>query len=150
MIHKAEEDGPMKTNRKLQVLLAAASSLLIAAALVVGAAAAPDPFKGTWYSVDTDGSNQTLHVGGGPGGTYHVRYHDDGATVCGVDPVTDVILYAASGSGALTSAGNVLSGDVALYCFASPRLFYGNVTLTYSYNAGTDTLTDFWGIVWHR
>jgi len=77
-----KEMAQMKKTKKSVPMLAVAASLLMAAVLVVGAAAAPDPFKGKWHSIDVDGSNQTLQVGGGPGGSYHVRYYDDGATVC--------------------------------------------------------------------
>jgi hypothetical protein len=139
----------MNMKKKLLALLAAGSSLMMAAVLVVAAAAAPDPFKGTWYSVDNaDTSNQTLHVGGGPGSSYHVRYYDDGASVCGWNPGSSG--PAASAQGSLSASGYVLSGDLPVYCLASPRYLWGTNTFVFTYDPGTDTLTDSHGVVWHH
>jgi hypothetical protein len=137
----------MKKTRKMVRLLATAASLVMAAVLVVGAAAAPDWFKGTWYSVDlADGSNQTLRIGGGPGNSYHVRYYDDGASVCGWHPVTGG--DAASAQGSLTATDNVLSGNMDVYCLASPRYLYANGDFRYTYDSVEDTLTDQHGNTW--
>ena len=134
----------MNKMKKLVPLLASASALLVAAMLVVGAAAAPDPFKGKWTSVDIDGSNQTLLVGGGPAGSYHVRYHDDGATVCAAD-----LSIAASAVGALGSSGDTISGLMPVYCLASPRYLYDlDSYFQYTYYPATDTLVDQHGTVW--
>jgi len=141
----------MKETRKMVRLLATAASLLMAAVLVVGAAAAPDPFKGTWYSVDIfDGSNQTLHIGGGPGNSYHVRYYDDGASVCETPrpPYGGPWLYAASASGTLEASDFVLSGNLPVYCLAHPRHLYANGDFRYTYDSVGDTLTDQHGNIW--
>jgi hypothetical protein len=143
----------MNMKKKLLALLAAGSSLMMAAVLVVAAAAAPDPFKGTWYSVDPfDGSNQTLHVGGGPGSSYHVRYYDDGASVCALDLST-----AASASGFLTatgtSIGDQLSGDLPVYCLASPRTWYGDLTFTFTLDGDTlvqQVQAPYYVVTWHH
>ena len=134
----------MKKMRKLVPVLASASSLLIAAVLVVGAAAAPDPFKGKWHSTDTDGSNQTLFVGGGPGSSYHVRYYDDGATVCAPD-----LSVAASAIGALGRSGDTISGLVPVYCLASPPYVY-DLHSYFEYTLVGTTLVDQWGTIWTR
>jgi len=136
-----------KTKRWIP-LSATALSLLVTAMLVIGAAAAPDPFKGTWHSIDTDGSNQTLHIGGGPGGSYHMVYYDDGASVCGFDANGD-FLAAASAVGRLGPLGNTISTLAPVYCLASPRYLYDlDAYFEYTYQAGTDTLVDQWGTVW--
>ena len=107
-----------KLNRK-EMYLTITSSLLIAAVFAGGAAAAGDPLRGIWYSTDVpDGSSQSLIVGGGPGDTYHVRFVDDGATVCNPD-----LSVAASATGFLTGVGYVLSGELPVYCLASPPTF---------------------------
>src|SRR5574340_36436 len=140
----------MKTTRKVIPWLAATSSLLLAAVMVIGAAAAPDPFKGQWRSTDTDGSTQTLRIGGGPDGSYHIVYYDDGATVCGLDENGD-FLAAASAVGRLGPSGDTISGLAPVYCMASPRYLYDlDVYFEYTYQAGTDTLLDVHGVTWSR
>ncbi len=138
----------MNKNRKYLALAATALSIMIAAVLVVGAAAAPDPFKGTWYSVDIDTSNQTLRIGGGPGSSYHARYYDEGASVCGWIPGASG--PAASANGSLSATGLVLSGSLPVYCLTSPRTFYGDGSFTFTYDPGTDTMLDSWGVTWHH
>jgi hypothetical protein len=138
----------MNKHKKTNPLAALALSILIAAVLVVGAAAAPDPFKGNWYSVDIDGSNQTLLIGGGPGSSYHVRYYDDGASVCGWTPGASGL--AASANGSLSASGFVLSGSMPVYCLTSPRTFWDNSAFAFTYNPATDTLTDLSFVTWHR
>ena len=149
---RTEEDDKMNMKKKLLALLAAGSSLMMAAVLVVAAAAAPDPFKGTWYSVDPfDGSNQTLHVGGGPGSSYHVRYYDDGASVCGWNPVIGG--PAASANGFLTAIGDQLSGNLPVYCLASPRTLWGDFTFTFTLDGDTliqQVQAPHDVVIWHR
>lgn len=124
--------------------------LLIALLIASPAGAKPDPFIGVWTSVDIDSSNQTLTIGGGGGGTRHVRYYDDGATVCGLDPDTGDFLFAASARGTLSASGNTLSGYLDLYCQTSPPSLNGNYLFTYTYDPAADTLTDWLGVVWSR
>ena len=52
-------------------------------------AAPPDPFRGTWKSIDVDGSNQTLSFGG-VGETRMVHLFDDFASLapCSGGPAT--------------------------------------------------------------
>jgi hypothetical protein len=45
-----------------------------------GGAASENPFIGAWESTDFDGSYQTLTIGGGGGGVYHVTVVDDKAS----------------------------------------------------------------------
>jgi hypothetical protein len=88
------------------------SILLITATFVVTAGARSDPFVGNWTSTDTDGSHQTLTIGGGSDDSYHVRYYDFGASTCGLDPTTGDILYAASAEGTLSLSGYMLYGTL--------------------------------------
>ena len=137
--------------RSVRFLFIVASLLLLSALTVTSVLAARDPFKGFWWSIDTfDGSYQTLHIGGGPGDTYNVRYYDYRASLCGLDPDTGDILYAASGRGRLTGSGNELTGTLTVYCRTHPPTFLLDVTGTYVYDASTDTFTDDWGAVWSR
>ena len=137
----------MTTPRSRRVI-AAATAVLMAAVLVVQAAAAPNPFKGAWYSQDSDTSNQMLRIAGGPAGSYRVRYYDDGASVCGWTQTGGG--PAASARGVLTGPGFEISGDLPVYCLTSPRYLFATVTFTYTYDPGTDTLTDGFGTEWHR
>ncbi len=124
--------------RRFTPAVSVALSIVMAAVLVAEAAAAPDPLKGKWYSVDTDGSNQTMHVGGGPGSSYNVRYYDDGASVCGWTLADGG--PAASAQGRLSASGNVLSGDMPVYCLTHPRSLWGTGAFEFTYDLGTDTL----------
>ena len=135
-------------NKRFVPLIAAAFSLLMAVVLVVGAAAAPDPFRGKWYSTDEDLSSQSLVIGGGPGGSYHVRYFDDGATACGWSEESGG--PAASATGFLSASGFVLSGDLPVYCLTTPpHLLDGSpFEFAFTYDSGTGFLTDNHGIVW--
>lgn len=132
----------MDKRRKVISVVAAAGTLLLAAVLVIGAAAAPDPFKGKWHSIDIDGSYQTLQIGGGPGSSYHVRYFDEGASVCAVDMLT-----AASANGSLTATGDTLSGVIQLYCLFSPPEAYESGTY-FEYTLVGGNLVDLWGTTW--
>jgi hypothetical protein len=120
-------------------------SLLSAAALVVAlagvATAAPsDPFKGAWASIDTDGSNQTLTFGGN-GSTRRVTLFDDGASVCdGMVPAT--------GRGTGTVDGSSLSVTYLLSCH--PGGSFTTPEVTYTHDAGSNTLTDSFGVTWSR
>ena len=138
----------MNRTRKLIPATALIGALLLGAVSVTAAAAGKDPLKGVWYSTDTDGSAQRLTIGGGPAGSYRVRYFDDGATVCGLDPDSGEFLYAASAAGWLTGAGGSLSGILPVYCLASPPYLYNNSAFAFTYDATTDTLTDSYGVVW--
>jgi len=137
-------------NKIVRIPLFAASLLLMLAVGVSVVFAAPDPFVGGWESTDQDGSYQVLTIGGGPGNSYHVRYYDFGATICGLDPVTGDFLHAASAQGVLTDSGSGPEGTLPVYCRTSPPTFWGNANFNYMYDSITDTLVDAHGIVWSR
>ncbi len=140
--------------RRAILLLGAALVLLVSILFVQSALAKPDPFIGAWTSIDNaDGSSQRLTIGGGPGNTYHFSYRDDGASLCGTDPVSGDPLYAANATGTLVASGNTLSGDRQIYCLAKPHYLLGNFPLSLTYDPVTDTLfdpLDPYQVVWHR
>ncbi len=140
--------------RRLPVLLFVAALVLLVSILFVQSALAKDPFIGVWTSIDNaDGSSQRLTIGGGPGSTYHFAYRDDGASLCGTDPVSGDPLYAANATGTLVASGNVLTGDRIIYCLAKPHTLLGNFPLSLTYDPVTDTLfdpLDPFHVVWHR
>ena len=105
------------------------------------AAAEASPFAGTWASIDTDGSNQTMKISGSTKGALGVRYFDDVATVCGGD--------AARFAGTGRVDGDVLEADVLLVCIPGGNVF-GHITIEATYDASTDTLSDPSGVVWTR
>jgi hypothetical protein len=120
--------------------------LLISALTVTSVLAARDPLIGAWESTDLDGSYQTLTIGGGSDNTYHVRYYDFGATVCGLNPKNND-LYAASARGLLTGSDGSITGTLHVNCMTRPPTFWGDVYIAYVYDANTDTIFDgavFW------
>jgi hypothetical protein len=133
-----------------RLTLTVVSLMLISAVFVVQAGARKDPFIGSWVSIDIDGSNQRLTIGGGPGSVYNVRYYDFGATICGLDPDTGDFLYAASARAPLTASGNTLLGSLSLYCHASPPYHVLDHDFNFTYDPITDTLSDSTGVIWHR
>jgi hypothetical protein len=121
---------------------AAALAASIAFGLTAVAAAGPSPFTGVWKSTDTDGSSQTLMIGGGPPGAPHVQYFDDLATSCG-EPFSSAT---ATGSGAIS--GMTMTVTLSVRCHnGSPN---PGATVTYTYDPATNTLGDTFGVVWSR
>ena len=119
------------------------------AALLVPATAAAAPgggggtLAGTWTSIDTDGSHQTLDITGTGNRVYAMVYVDDAATgACGGDPAR------------LSGPGFVDGDDVlmvaALVCLPGGNDFRGRITVGFHYDSGTDTLIDDFGIIWSR
>lgn len=116
-------------------------TLLGTALLPASAAAEVSPFAGTWTSIDTDGSHQTMKISGSTAGSLGVRYYDDVGTVCGGDPARF------AGTGRVD--GDVLEADVLLVCIPGGNVF-GHITIEATYDASTDTLSDPSGVVWTR
>lgn len=130
------------------------TSLILALALMIASfglasAAAPNPFLGAWESIDLDGSYQVLMLGGDPGDLVGVRYHDYGASVCGVDGEGEPI-YQAFGMGSGSRSGDTLTVSFDLRCMAAPPYYQGTHAFEYTYDAGSDTITDWVGVVWER
>ena len=119
---------------------------LLGTSLVLGAppaTAAQGPLAGTWTSTDTDGSNQTLTITGSGRRAYAVTYFDDAATsLCDGAPAM------VNGSGRVD--GDDLFTRGAAVCLPGGNRLRGVITIDYTYDAATDTLTDAFGIVWSR
>src|SRR5690242_6575445 len=131
----------MKRTR-IAVTLGTALVLLTPAAAST-ASAAPGPLAGTWTSVDTDGSNQTLYVMGTGSHAYAMVYVDDEATgACDGSPAK------VTGPGYTFGDEVVLVG--ALTCTPGGNPFRSRIVLTYTYDGASDTLSDNFGIVWER
>jgi hypothetical protein len=119
------------------VVLAAFAGTGLASA---SAAQAPDPFVGSWTSIDTDGSHQTFDVFGNDR-VHRVVLFDDAATgACGG--------LAATARGFGIVHGNHLQTLLNLSCEGGGRLT--NIPLGFDYDAATDTLLDSFGVVWFR
>jgi hypothetical protein len=105
-------------------------------------AAADAPFAGTWTSVDTDGSTQGLAIG--RGSTPAVTYLDFYASSCASDgPSTQ---FVATGRGTIDDSMmwvDFRNGGCG-------RHKIGPFGLGFAYDAASDTLTDDFGISWHR
>ena len=128
-----------------KALISIAGGILLA--VMVGgitAAATASPFAGRWTSTDPgDGSSQALLVSAGS--TPAVTFQDFYASSC-----------ANHGSPATqwTSAGRgEVDGDTLYVHFHKSgcgRFNIGQYDDWYAYDAGSDTLTDSFGIVWQR
>lgn len=126
--------------RKTRVAVTLAGLLVLAGALGPSASAAPpDPFHGGWKSIDTDGSSQTLSFGGS-GDTRRVRLVDTFASGCGGGMAT------ASGVGTLSS--NTVFVTLEVRC--ANGSFIPDTDVAFTYDADTDTITDSFGVDWHR
>jgi hypothetical protein len=112
-----------------------ATLLLSALAAPAALAAPPDPFLGAWESVDAaDGSNQTLHFGGG-GATRRVGLHDDFASGCTAAPQGAV----ARGDGSLASATTI---EVAFDVRCQKTGDRIEAVVTFTYDPVSNTLED--------
>ena len=121
------------------VILASASAVLAPAA----ASAASGALTGTWASIDTDGSNQTLDITGSGRHAYSLVYVDESATTaCGGNPAR------VTGPGFVDGSDLVMDGT--LVCLPGGNVVRHRLAINFSYDTGADTLTDAFGIVWHR
>lgn len=120
----------------------AAVALAAGAFLAPGAGAAPSsPFTGTWESIDTDGSHQTLRVSGSEQGAFALVYLDHEASLCGGDP--------ARYGGAGRADGDSLAGRVLVVCTPGGNAL-GHIGVELWYLEGTDQLADGFGVIWDR
>lgn len=142
----------MKHNEKRLVHLFIIAALIAVAFVAIAptALAAPpgSPFTGAWKSTDIDGSHQKLAISNGSAsGTYRLNLYDDGASVC--IPLTGAMVPA-SVRGTGTASGNVLTATLIVTCLSHPPISFGPVSQTFTYDPGTDTLTDGVGVTWFR
>src|SRR5262249_40948630 len=95
-------------------------------------------FAGAWESTDVvDGSHQTLTITA----DLQVSYRDDRAATCGGRPAHS------TGTGSIS--GTQLTVVFAVYCLL-PLESHGTATVTFTYNASRDTLSDDFGDLWTR
>jgi hypothetical protein len=129
-----------------RTLLSATACLVIAgmgAVLAPSASAAGGDLAGSWTSVDNDGSLQTLDVSGSGANVYAMVYKDESAT------------GACAGAPARVSGPGFVDGDEvmmvgSLVCVPGGNVFRSRLVIGFAYDAGSDTLTDSFGIVWQR
>lgn len=122
-------------------------ALLLGLSGLSAAAAPADPFVGLWKSVDTDGSDQTLTFSG-PDDATRVRLFDQHATGGACDPAGPATL---EGTGEVSADGTtiVVTFD-SLVCPQGEELLELPIAVTFVHDPETDTLTDDFGVVWHR
>jgi hypothetical protein len=128
------------------VLVGMCSVVLAMVVLSAGASASShdDEFRGSWTSIDHDGSHQTLDVrGSGQQGHYAMFLFDDSATVaCDGTPAH------VQGSGVVDGNRLVLTGPLTCTPGGNPLPFL--ISFGFEYDPGTDTLTDDSGVTWYR
>lgn len=130
-------------NKTLLSIAAGAIFACVSAMLAPSAWAASGGLAGRWSSVDGDGSTQTLSITGSGGQAYAIVYDDESATgACSGAPARIV------GPGFVDGNDVVMEGT--LVCLPGGNPFRSRLAIGFSYDAGTDTLTDSFGIVWHR
>ena len=125
----------------VSTMMAVAATLLV---LTAPMATAQDVFTGTWTSIDTDGSNQTIVIyGTGQRGRHAITYFDDAATsACGGAPAR------LQGSGVVE--GDTLFWSSPIICPGTGKgPVIGRVDLFLTHDETTDTLFDG-SVDWHR
>ena len=127
-------------------LVGVCSLVLAVVVLGVPASASPrdDVFRGSWTSIDNDGSRQTMDIrGSGQSGHYAMVLFDASATAsCHGSP--------ARFQGPGVADGNRLVMTGALTCKPGGNPLKGRISIGFVYNPATDTLTDDFGVTWYR
>jgi hypothetical protein len=124
--------------------IAIAGAMLLAVIFSSAATAATSPFAGRWTSTDPDdGSFQTLLVSGGSAPS--VTFEDFFASSCDNhgSPATHWV-----GAGQGEVDGETMY--VGFHKSGCGSFSIGAYDDWYAYDAGSDTLTDSFGIVWER
>lgn len=126
-----------------KALGAVAGILLVGQILVATTLAAGSPFKGGWTSTDHDGSSQLLTISAGS--TPAVVYQDFYASAC--DRFGGpAVHWVAAGSGYVDGSTLVVS----FHKSGCGTFLMGGYDDFWTYDAGSDTLEDSFGIVWSR
>jgi hypothetical protein len=114
---------------------------------------APEPTfadaVGDWEGTDIDGSYQTMTITQNADGAFSIDYHDDGASVCGLGNDGSP-LYPADGGGSGSAAGLALTISLNITCHGDTDWTEGPFSVTYTYDASTDTIADSVGSTWTR
>ena len=132
--------------RRLRVVvLVGVAAIVFAIPPTSLAGAPPDPFAGSYRSIDFDGSSQSIAFGGpvsGPNGGYRaVVYQDDVGTVCGGDRAF------ARGIGSVD--GDTLWSFVEVSCGNVANVI-GVDVVGYTVGSAPGTLVDTYGNTWSR
>ena len=136
--------GANKMVRRI-VMFGLAATIIGAIPAAVVASNPPDPFAGSYRSIDVDGSHQLIAFGGPVSGQYAgyraVFYLDDSATICGGDRAF------AKGVGSID--GDSISVALEVSC-GSVANQVGEDFIVFTFDQAAGTLTDTYGIVWTR
>jgi hypothetical protein len=138
----------LREEKRMQriVLVGMCSVVLAAVVLSVGAWASPrdDVFRGSWTSIDIDGSHQTLDIQGSGQSGHHamVLFDDSATTACQGSPAR------VQGSGLVDGDSLLMTGT--LTCMPGGNPVRGRTSVRFVYNPGTDTLSDDSGVTWYR
>jgi hypothetical protein len=115
-------------------------------------AAGQSPFRGTWFTNDTDGSTPTMTVQVAEDGVVEIVVLDDLASVCSGAPSTMTGTGRLEGETVLVIPTPVLTCDDGTV----PQALDGGSLeeilrdLTFTHDPGSDTLSDNIGAAWHR
>jgi len=129
------------------IALVATCSMMLALVAFGAAAAASaqdDVFRGSWTSIDFDGSHQTLDIQGSGRAGHHAMFafDDSATTACHGSPAHF------QGSGVVHGRSLVMTGT--LTCIPGGNPFGGRISIGFVYDSATDTLTDDSGVTWYR
>jgi hypothetical protein len=113
-------------------------------ALVPAVAAGGSTFAGTWVSIDTDGSTQTLAIG--QGATPPVTYQDFYASAACDAAGAQSTHFVATGRAWIDEA----SMSVEFRNGGCGWRKFGPFGMDLDYHAVSDTLTDDLGVTWYR
>jgi hypothetical protein len=110
------------------------------------------PFRGTWYSTDSDGSTVTMTVEVTGEGVIEITALDDFASVCSGAPSTMTGTGRFDGDTVLVISAPVLTCDDGSQpeALSGPPLEEQLQNLTFVHDPQTDILSDNFGSVWSR
>lgn len=109
----------------------------------------PRHFAGAWFNTDVDGSSQITIINAAGG----VFYFDDGASVCGVDEFGEPIWPTLAHGSVINVDDSSLVVELSFRCLGRGELpddFPETITITYTYNSDSNTLTDSFSNEWYR
>jgi len=129
-------------NRIVRILVPLVLGVAFSLSLTQPASGAAGPLSGTWTSTDNDGSSQVMKISGSGERAYAITLIDFSATLCDGAPALAV------GAGSVVEDG--LSSLVTATCLPGGNVLRFRVPIDFEYDAGADTLTDSFGVVWYR
>lgn len=129
-------------NRIVHILVPVLLGVVVSLSLTQPASGAAGSFSGTWTSIDNDGSSQVMTITGSGQRAYSIAVIDSAATLCGGDPAQVI------GPALVVEEGLISIGTAT--CLPGGNVLRFRVEIAYEYDAGSDTLTDSFGVVWSR